>query len=79
MTLQENLSYVQSDGLDAFGRCDFDLNIRQTRDLAAINANEVRMFAAGVLLAPYFEPPSVIASVQSGQDARVGQLDKAAI
>src|SRR5438046_2870681 len=30
MTLQENLSYVaQSDGLGAFGRSDFDLDVRQ--------------------------------------------------
>src|SRR5436190_2072706 len=74
--IRQHFGYVaQSDRLNAFGRSDFDFDIRQAGDLAAINAHEVRMFAAGVLLAPHFESPGMVASDQSGQDAGIGHLD----
>lgn len=66
--------------LGSGGMFDADAAAGQTRDLAAINADEVRMlaghFASG---SPHFKSPNMISQLNSGEDPSVSQLDQVAI
>jgi len=80
VALQEHFRDVAQGGsfIASSGR-DFDFDIGQASDRAAIDADEVRVLSASMLFILHFEPPGVVAGVEASQEARVGQLDQAAI
>lgn len=82
VAFEEDLSDVADCGrLRAFGGADFDFDVGEAGDGAAIDANEMGVLAGGVFAGDRFgfKAPGVVAGVEAGEEAGVGEFDEAAV
>jgi hypothetical protein len=68
VAFEEDFGDVEGRCFRAFGGTDFDLHVGEAGDGAAIDADEVGVFAGGVLAGGGFglESPGVVAGVEAG-------------